>query len=173
MSLDLNKLKLKVAMTDEKSVDVMLEHVANGGSITHICSMWGLRYSDVIRAIRSNPDLKARYDQALKDREEWAKERVLSEFKALSTFSIKDLFDPITGAPIPIHQLPDDVAAAIKEVDADGAVKMIDKLKALDLMNKNMAGVVDKTEITGTLTLEQAIMQARQIKDVDGNSDPS
>jgi hypothetical protein len=171
--MDINKLKALALVDDHKTFDTMINHVANGGTLINLCKMWESRYSDVIRAIRANPDLKARYEQALKDREEWAKERVLSEFKALSTFSIKDLFDPITGAPIPIHQLPDEIAAAIKEVDADGAVKMVDKLKALDLMNKNMAGVVDKTEINGTLTLEQAIMQARQIKDVDGNSDPS
>jgi hypothetical protein len=171
--MDINKLKALALVEDKNNFDTMLNHVANGGSLINLCQMWEARYSDVIRAIRANPELEARYDQALEDRKEWAKERVLSEFKAISTFSIKDLFDPVTGAPIPIHELPDEVAAAIREVDAEGSVKMVDKLKALDLLNKNMAGVVDKTEINGKLTLEQAIMQARQIKESNGDSDPS
>lgn len=160
--MDINELKAIALIDDQKIFDVMLNHVANGGTLINLCQMWGTRYSDVIRAIRSNPDLKARYDQALEDRKEWAKERVLNEIKALSTFSVKDLFDPDTGQPIPIYKLPDEIATAIKEVDADGAVKMVDKLKALDLLGKQLGLFVDKKEITGKLTLEQILNQIAQ-----------
>lgn len=166
--MDVNKLKALAHVEDPKIFNSALNHIANGGSLIDLCKMWELRYSDVMRVIRSNPDLKARYDQAMVDREEWAKERVLAEFKALATFSIKDLFDS-NGVPIPIHQLPDQVASAIKEINADGDVKMVDKLKALDSLGKHMAGLVDKKEISGTLTLEQAILAA--YKELDGDAD--
>lgn len=155
-SIGIRTLSLK---SEPEQLQTIIEHVRNGGSVLELCKVWEVSYSSVMSFIRSNPDYKQRYDQALLDREEWAKERVLSEFKALSTYSIKDLFDE-NGSPIPIHKLPDEIATAIKEINADGDVKLVDKLKALDSLGKHMAGLVDKKEISGTLTLEQLLTQA-------------
>ena len=164
MSLDLDKLKIQILKKDEHSLEVMLDHISNGGSLTELCVMWGLRYSDVVKALRSKPELKAKYDQALKDRDEWARERILSEVKRLGTYTIKDAFNSDGSTKRP-HELPDDLAAAIKEVNSDGDIKFQDKLKALDLMGKQLGLFVDKKEISGTLTLEQLIASAK--KEID------
>lgn len=156
MALDLDKLKIQVLKKDERTIETMINHISNGGSLTHLCNMWGLRYCDVMKGIRSEPELKARYDQAIKDREEWAKERILTEVARLGTYSIKDVFNE-DGSRRAVNELPDDLLSAVKEISSDGDIKFQDKLKALDMLGKQLGIFTEKKEISGKITLEQLI----------------
>lgn len=159
MSLNLDKVKMQILKADDRSLEAMFDHVANGGSLTELCVMWGLKYSEVMKTIRANPVLKSQLDEALKDREEWDKERVRSEVRNLGTYSIKDIFNSDGSRKSP-HELPDGLLAAIKEVTADGDIKFIDKIKPLDMLGKQVGLFVERREITGTLTLEQILSAA-------------
>lgn len=166
MALDLDKLKMQILKSDDRSIESMFDHISNGGSLTELCTMWGLRYSDVMKVIKTNPDYKKSYDQAIIDRDEWAKERILSEVKRMAIYTIKDVFHP-DGTRKTAHEMPDDLLAAIKEIDADGGIKFQDKLKALDLLGKQLGLFIDKKEISGTMTLEQMIIAATTPKSKD------
>ena len=157
-------IRTVVALTDPTNIDTIIDHVSNGGSIVDLCKLWQLKYSDVMSKIRANADYKTRYDQALIDRDEWAKERILSEIRSLSTYSIKDALNP-DGTFKPLNEMPDSLAAAIKEIDTDGVLKFSDKLKALDLFGKQLGIFIEKKEITGKVTLEQLIMAADALPD--------
>lgn len=159
MAKQIKDIRTIVTLNDPNNIEVIIDHVANGGSVIDLCKLWQMKYSDIMRKIRAIPETKAAYEQALLDRDEWAKERLMSEVRSLSTYSIKDALNP-DGTFKPLHELPDELAAAIKEIDIDGVLKFSDKLKAIDLFGKQLGVFIEKKEISGKVTLEQLIMEA-------------
>ena len=157
--MDIQRLQIAILNLDDKALSVLFDHIANGGSMTEWCSNNRLRYSDVMRMIRASVEHKKQYDAAMIDRQEWAKERVLSEVKSLAMYTLKDLFNE-DGSRKKAHELPDDLITAIKEIDADGGIKFQDKTKAIDMFGKQLGLFIEKKELSGTLTLEQMIIAA-------------
>lgn len=162
MSLPLTKINSIDVF--ENRLDEVLNHVANGGSLTQFCKLVKCDYSALMKFIRKSDDIKKRYDQAISDRQEWAKERIFEELKYMSAYNIQDAVNA-DGTLKTVRDLPEDLARSIKEVDADGGIKFTDKLKALDQKQKLLGLNVDKVEISGEITLESIINEARK-KDV-------
>lgn len=149
-----------IAVThDPEMMDIVINHVSNGGSLIDLCKTWQVRYSDVMRAIRSNPSYFERYEAALVDRKEWARERVYKEIRNVSTFDLKMALNE-DGTFKKLKDMPDEVVASIKEISTNGEIKFIDKLKALEMLSRQLGLFVDKIEHTGKLSLEQLILEA-------------
>lgn len=161
MALDLEKLKLTITTLDAHQMEVLFDHVANGGSVTQWCVARGLRYSDLMKAIRSKKELKAAFDQAMEDRKEWAKERLLTEVMDLGTYTLADIFNE-DGSRKPVHMLPPGLIASIKELTADGDIKFQDKLKAIAMYSSELGLFTEKKELLGTLSLAQIIAGAKE-----------
>lgn len=153
---------IEILKNDHQSMEVLFDHVANGGSLIALSKMWGMSYSKLMRHIRSKEDLKAKLAQAMSDREEWAREAVIEEVKKLSLYNVKDAVNP-DGTIKQLQQLPENLTAAIKEINADGGLKFQDKLKAIDLFGKQMGLFVDKVQVDGKITLEQYILAAQKV----------
>lgn len=161
MSVDLDKLKLQIVLKDGATIETLFDHVANGGSATQWCVGHGLRFSDLMKSIRNRPELKKAYDQAIEDRKEWAKERLLSEVMDLGTYTLADVFNE-DGTRKPVHLLPPGLIASIKELTADGDIKFQDKLKAIAMYSSELGLFTEKKEIKGSMTLEQLINAAAE-----------
>jgi hypothetical protein len=122
------------------------EWVAAGGSLTILCEDRGVRYAAVFTALNL-PDNKDLWEASLKARSEWMIESVLTEVRKVAALNIKDAFDA-EGHLLPLDQMPADVSAAIAAVDTyeiEGKkagtlkrVKFYDKLKAIELLGKNL-----------------------------------
>ena len=153
---------IEILKNDPQSMEVLFDHVANGGSLIELSKMWGMPYSKLMRHIRSKEDLKAKLAQAMSDREEWARESVLDEVKKMSLYDVKDAVNP-DGTIKKLQELPSSLTAAIKEINADGGLKFQDKLKAIDLFGKQMGLFVDKVQVDGKITLEQYILAAQKV----------
>jgi len=151
--------KLKSFELVKSNPDMIIDHIANGGSLTNLAKMIKCDYSEIMKLIRSDESLHKRYMAALEDRKEWAKERIFEELKYMSAYNIQDAVRP-DGTLKTIQELPEDLARSIKEVDADGGLKFSDKLKALDQKQKLLGISTEKIEITGKLTLEDLIKQS-------------
>lgn len=161
MAFDLDKLKLQITAKDSNAMEVLFDHIANGGSATQWCMARGLRFSDLMKFIRSNPAYKQEYDQAMEDRKEWAKERLLTEVMDLGTYTLADIFNE-DGTRKKVHELPPSLIASIKELTADGDIKFQDKLKAISMYASELGLFTEKKQITGTMTLEQLIIEAEK-----------
>jgi hypothetical protein len=65
-------------------------------------------------------------------------ERILKNVSQMANADVRDLFDRETGASLPIHLLPDGIAAAVVGVDTTSLVgyklKLADKLRANELL---------------------------------------
>lgn len=132
------------------------EHVANGGSIIPLCKIWDVRYSQVVKWIRSSsPENNKAYDQALVDRSEWTKEKILTEIRILAEYDLRDLYDE-NGQMKPVKDWPEDVAKAITSVESvellgkkAGEVKKLkteSRKAALELLGKTEAMFTEKVE---------------------------
>jgi hypothetical protein len=136
--------RLRLVLQAKRTLDVILSHVRNGGSLLELCDTWDVRYSDVIAWVREDKTKGGRselYDQAMSDRSEWTDEMILSEVRAACRFDIRRLYyrkgHEKAGRLIPIEELDAETARMIRDIDEDGNVKVYDKLKALELAGKN------------------------------------
>jgi phage terminase small subunit len=78
---------------------------------------------------------------------------VLKILAQLATADIRKAYNP-DGTIKPIHEIPDDIAAAISSVESDdnsGEIKkfkLLDKSKALEMIGKYLKMFVERTELT-------------------------
>ncbi len=117
-------------------------HIANGGALTGLADTIGIRYCDIMQYIRQSDDRRKMYEQALFDRNEWIKETVLSELRAIALSQSET--DPETGLP---------KMAATR-----------DRLKSIELIGKNLQIFTEKLQVSGTVTLEDIVAKSRENK---------
>lgn len=159
--------------TDPDLMAKITAHVTNGGSLIDMASLLRVRYSDFMRYIRQDKERSAAYDNAVSDRAEWAKERVLVEMRRIATLDLRDAYKA-SGELKPPSEWSPELAAVIAGVDtreifdADGnkvaemkRLKMWDKLKALEMLAKNLKLLTDRVEHSGSLTLEDMVVRSK------------
>ena len=163
-------------LSNPELLDIVCSYVAAGGTAVSLANCWEIRYGDLMNWIRSNPERDKRYETAMLDRTEWIYERVLRELRSIASSDIKALFDD-EGAIKPISEWPDSISRAVSSIEVnelwgtneDGKkeqigvtkkVKFWDKLKAVELIGKNMGMFVEKHVVEGKLTLEHLVAQA-------------
>lgn len=151
------------------TLQVLVAHVANGGTITTLCDTWEVSYSQVLSWLYSDRERERAYVRALNDRAEWAKETLLAELRDIGLVDIRKIFDA-DGHIMPIPQWPKCVAAALASFEVvdqfgdDGVktgvlkkFKFFDKLKAIELLGKNLILFIERHEHSGKVTLEQLV----------------
>lgn len=174
--------RTKALLKTARTFDVILNHVRNGGTLISLCETWDVRYSDIIGWIRGDKAREDSYLKAGEDRSEWTKEMVLAEIRAVCRFDVRDLYYPVghalAGTLKPIHELDAATARMVRETEVDeivrghgdtkrtigvtSKVKVYDKLKALELAARSESLLTDKTEIKGSLKLEDLIAASNE-----------
>lgn len=168
---------------DPELLSKICKHVSSGGSVISLADLWQVSFGELMGWIRLDKDRSTRYEMALKDRQEWMFERVIQELQDIATLDIKDIFES-DGRLKPIDQWPKAARAAVvgvevvEEFDGRGderiqtgwnkKVKLADKIKALELIGRNLGSWTDKIEHTGTLTLEDIISGANDVTPKEG-----
>lgn len=150
---------------DPEFIGTLCDHVASGGSVIALCRTLDIKYANLLAWVHNSPEREKKYQEAVSARAEWAMERVLQEIQLIGTVDIRRAYDD-SGALLSPKDMPEDVARALASVDVseddDGNVshriKLIDKLKALELIGKNFGLFVDKHELNlGKQTLEALV----------------
>lgn len=153
------------------TTDTICGHIANGGTLVTLCEIWNVSYAHVTRWLRDDCTRQTRYEAALTDRAEWSKETILKELRLIATSDIRQLFNS-DGTVKPVADWPPELSRAIASIEVDelfegsgrdktqiGITKKIkfwDKLKALELIGKNLIMWVEKLE-HGTASLDVII----------------
>jgi hypothetical protein len=156
----------------EQTVKEITSHVAAGGSATDLAKAWGVNYGTLMYYLRKDPSASQALELAFEDRNEWVKEEILNELKAICNADPRKVFDKL-GDVLPPNEWPDEVAKFIKAftvtVDQEGNTtykfQMWDKLKAIDMVGKHLGLFVDRVHHSGTLTLEDVISESRRLGD--------
>lgn len=121
----------------------------------------------------SKPVIRAAIDKAMAERSartEVTQDRVLKELAKLAFFDVRELFDD-QGNPIDVHNLSADTAAAIANINITSYLtesgdlsttskfRILDKLRALELVGRHLRMFIDKIEHTGEFTLSQIVKE--------------
>lgn len=167
---------------DPELLSKICKHVASGGTVITLADLYQVPYGELMGWIRLDQDRSKAYELALKDRQEWLFERTMQELMAIATHDIKDIFDE-DGRLKPIEQWPDATRAAVAGFEVEELyaskgsdrvqsgwnkkVKLADKLRALELIGRNLGAWKDKVEHSGSLTLEDIISAANDVTPKD------
>lgn len=109
-----------------------------------------MRNPEVILAIQARMRARAARSRITQD-------EVIAELGKIALSNVRDLYDA-DGNLLPVHQLPEEVAAAIamievvegkNEVLSTKKVKLHDKKSALDTLAKHLGMLTEKVEMTG------------------------
>jgi hypothetical protein len=155
------------------NLQAICDHVTNGGTLPNLCQQLKLKYNNTITWIYSDPDRAMLYEKALAARGEWFIQSILNELKDIALADIRLAYGP-DGNLLPPDKWPESLARVVQAVETeeiyDGRgderkfvgntkrLKMWDKLRALELLGKNMRMFKEQVEHTGTLSLEQLVL---------------
>lgn len=114
-----------------------------------------------------NAEIRAAIDKRLEraaEKAELSVAEVLKELRSIGFARLKDAYAP-DGNLLPVHEMPEDVQAALVGLESDEIlagprgmkvkvgvsrkVKMADKIRALELLGKHLKMFVDVQEVTG------------------------
>lgn len=161
--------RLERVLAIPELLNLVVDHVANGGSLLTLCRMWDVQYCKVLAWVYDQPGGKERYETSLERRVEWADEMVLTDLHTYAQADVRDLVDD-EGRPRALEDLPDALAVSIQSievvehVDIDTGqreithkIKLVDKLKARDMLCRTRGKYIDKVEHSGSVSLEQML----------------
>lgn len=164
------------------TLDLITSTIANGGSLTELCRARDIRYSDVILWLydRRQPERKKVYEQALDARSEWAVQRVLDEVRLIGTLDVRRAFDSNENL-LPLKAMPEEVARAIVSFEVISGphnstttkVKFASKLKALELLGKQVHMFVQRVELSGDKSLADLVEESFEPEKVEEVKPPS
>lgn len=153
-------------------MDVICSHVANGGTLITLCEVWGLQFGDISNWIHLDKEREKRYISSLNDRGEWGVERILQELRSIGLADIRQAFNE-DGSLKNTTELPESIARSIVAIEVDELyagrgndktqigwtkrIKFSDKLKALELLGKNLKLWVERLEVGGGIRLEDIV----------------
>ena len=151
----------------------LCDHITQGGGLPDLCKQLQIKYPRVIEWLYLDPIRKDLYERALAARAEWTIQSILNELKDIALADIRLAYDE-HGSLLPPNQWPDALARTVAAVETeelyDGQgenrinigqskrLKMWDKLRALELLGKNLKLFKEQVEHSGELTLEQLVL---------------
>lgn len=171
--------KLQLLYDDHvETMEVIVSHVSNGGSLIDLCKTWGVPYFRIIRWIKMDPEKNKEYEAALQARNEWARESILMELKKMIGSNLQSIINE-DGSLKPVHDWPDEIASVVQSIEVveefEGSgrdriqtgwnkkVKFWSKEKAIELFGKHIKLFTDQHEINGTMKLEEIIGRSMKI----------
>lgn len=156
----------------DATMSVICSFVSNGGSIINLIKTWDVPYPEVLAWIRKDKERARKYEQALSDRSEWTIEQLLTQLRNIAMFDIRQIYDQDNNLK-PVTEWPPEAAQAVEAIKVDeiyegyGAertqvgetkqVKLWSKIKAIELLGKNLKLFIDHIEHSGSLKLEDLV----------------
>jgi len=146
-------------LADPKLIMVVCDNIVNGGSLTELSKVWGIRYSDLYKWIMADEDRNELYQRSLEQKKDYLSSRIIDELKYIGLADLRLVYDE-EGNVLPISEWPDEIAAAIgsiKKTLGGVEIKVNDKIKALELMGKEVSMFSNKVEHSGQISLEALV----------------
>jgi len=175
MALTIEQKLEELKNNEEKTMDSICTHVANGGSLIELAKIWGVTYGALSNWLRKEKARATRWVDAQNDRTEWGKEAILLELRRIGMSDIRILFNE-DGSIKPVTEWPDEAGAFVSSIEVveefegtgkdrlqtgwNKKIKMWSKEKSLELLGKNLKLFLDRVEHSGNLTLEGLIAQS-------------
>lgn len=173
---------------DPNTITKLCRHVAEGGLLLDFIESHGVLYGDVKRWIEKDETRKKLFQEATSHNQDLKTEKLLRELMRAGFSDIRKLYDD-QGRLLNVADLDDATAAALssievfEEFEGFGAdrhqigvtkkIKMIDKLKALELYGKTFAAYTEKIQSSHTVKLEDIVAASWEDKPKKEPDEPS
>jgi len=162
----------------ERLAEVVLEHIALGGTIYDIADLRGVPASKLWQIVRMLPDAAKRISQAEASGMEVTRDRNRRELGQIAYADIRGIYTE-SGSLRPISEWPAGAAASIASIKTkrylEGSgnnaemvevveVKRYDKIKAIELIGKDANQFMERVQVdhTGSIELVGRLQSARQ-----------
>lgn len=161
--------RTRALLADPDFIPHALAHIENGGSLVGLAEVLQVRYSDMLAPFLTDKALNVRLEDALKKRDEWEKEMLLSDIRARAAFDIRQLYGE-DGQLKPLSQWPADAARFVEEITTDDLfdgqgkerekvgetrkVKLESRVKNKELLMRARSMLVERREVVIGLRLE-------------------
>ena len=163
--------RLAAIQSNPDAPEIIFSHIRNGGSYIDLAEVWQVRYSDLVNWVYIHH--AEAYAQALAARDEWTKEKLLTEVRALATMDTSQAYNE-DGSLKAIADMPPALAKSLSMIETDdlfsGAgkdrervgttkkVKFYNKLEAIKMLGQEAANMfTQKHEVKGKVTLEDIV----------------
>jgi len=166
----------------------LCENVISGGSLPNLCALLQIKYSSVIAWIYADQTLAQKYEEALKARSEWFIQSILNELKDIALADVRKAYDENNNL-LPVAQWPEALARVVQAVEVSEEysgqgdereligytkrLKLWDKLRALELLGKNLKMFKEHVEHSGQVSLEDLVLGSMRVDSVVGIPAPS
>ena len=151
----------------EENITSLCRHISEGGSGIDWAEAHGVPYGELHQWALAKPRTD-RYNAALFARNEWTRQRLLGTLRDLAFADITDVYNP-DGTIKPYAQWSSRSRMAVSSVEItesrDGDIttkklKFADKLKAIELMMKNMGMLLDVIQVDNRLSVDKEAVAA-------------
>lgn len=154
-------------------VEQLCAAVASGSTLPEFCELHKVRYGIVAPWVYQDDQRRKAYGASTLARGEWFEQVVYKELRGIAQLDIRGALNN-DGTVKAVSEWPDELARALSGFDISEAVgkdgdtttnkklKLLDKLKALELIMKNRKMLSDRIEVSGKLSLEQLVEQSRE-----------
>ena len=153
----------------------VIDRIAEGASALQVCKDYGIKYSDLLRYMHSDPVRDREFTEACKAGESWLVYRLSDELRNIGLHDISEALQS-DGTVKPIEQIPEplrrtiasiEVAELFEGVGSDRkavgvlkTIKLIEKTKAIDMLLKKLGQYIDKVVVSGGVTVTHSVDQA-------------
>jgi hypothetical protein len=176
-AMDDRGTRTRVMLADPDFMDKFCAHIANGGAGPEYCQERDVRFSDVMAWIGRDADRKSMYAHSETARAQWFVQSILTELKNIGLVDIREAYDANNKLK-DLKDIPPAVARCIVAIETDELfegfgkdreqigitkrVKFSDKLRALELLGKNLQMFIDTSRVIhmGRVTLEDLVTQS-------------
>jgi hypothetical protein len=170
--MNYTEIELKLVSDPENTIEDICASVSGGGTLPEWCDLHKVRFGVIAGWINQTPPLLTLYGRATVMRGEWFEQTIYRELRGIATLDVRGMLDE-DGTIKPVSEWPDSLArsvAGLEHTEAKGEsgvnkkVKLLDKLKALELLMKSRRMLSERVEHTGRVTLEQLVEDSKDAK---------
>lgn len=144
-------------------MQVVCRHIENGGTLPELADTWGILSSDLHNWIVYDQARTRMYRKSIQLRAEWQKESLLLHIRDMAMLDLDGVYDD-DGNPRPWKDIPNRIKRCIQHVkrtETDDSttteLKFYDKVKAIDMLGKEIGMFKNKVEVSGKLSLEELV----------------
>ena len=159
--------KLENIIQDPEFFETLCVHISSGGSLIDVAEMNNVPYGRLCAWVNQDPERRKRYTAACEDQERFLKASILRELQRITLVDIRQAFNE-DGSLKNLEDMPPELGAQIKEIKVDELfegrgqerqhvgytkhIKFWDKLKAIELIGKELKMFVNQHEVSGNLS---------------------
>jgi hypothetical protein len=155
-----------------ETLDEICAAVSCGGTLPEWCALKGARFGIIAPWINGDPERLKAFSAATIMRGEWFEAVIFKQLRDIAQVDIRGALND-DGSVKPVSEWPEDLAAAVSGMkhsattDKDGnaqensEIKLLDKLRSLELLMKNRRMLSDRLEVSGKVSLESLVEASR------------